>query len=75
MRLSRDTNGNKTLSITRADCGLGFSIQTAFNLPETHRMTNADFCETVAVKELAAYVNQHGTQAQQDAVFTLTAGV
>lgn len=75
MRLSRDTNGNKTLNITRDECGLGFSIQTLGNLPETHRMTTDDFSEAVALKELAAFVNQHGTAAQLDAVFTMTAGL
>ena len=75
MKLSHDTNGNKTIALTRDDCGLGFSVQTLGNLPETHRMTNDDFNESVMVKELATFVNQYGTQAQQDAVFTLTAGV
>lgn len=68
MRLSRDANGNKTLSITRAECGLGFSVQTLGNLPQTHRMTPETFNEFDAFGELSDYVKEHGTHAQKAAL-------
>jgi len=68
MKLSRDTNGNKTLSITKKECGLGFSIQTLGNLPKVHRMTKADFNQAVALDELNAYVKAYGTPRQKTAL-------
>jgi hypothetical protein len=65
MKLSRDTNGNKTLSITKRECGLGFSIQTLGNLPKTHTMTKAYFNSTVAMGELINHVKAYGTPRQK----------
>ena len=63
MKLSRDTNGNKTLKIESTDLnsGRGFSIQTLGNLPETHRNGVGSWTS----EEVVSHVRKYGTQAQQ----------
>jgi len=66
MKISRDINGNKILSIQNTDLDgrQGFSIQTLGNLPKTHR---TGICaETVS--EILAYVENYGTFRQIEAV-------
>ncbi len=60
--ISRDTNGNKTVKITKAGYR-GFSIQTNGNLPETHRTGIPN------IEEIQHYVRQYGTFYQQQVVF------
>ena len=63
MKLTRDINGNKRLSIG------GFSIQTLANLPRVHRMVKDDLKETInqgiALTEARAYIVRFGTKRQK----------
>lgn len=69
MKISRDTNGNKILKIESGDLNgaRGFSVQTLGNLPKTHR----DGIFSGTRDELAAYINEHGSDRQK----TLVSGV
>ena len=64
MKLTRDINGNKRLSIG------GFSIQTLANLPRVHRMSKDDLKETlnqgIALTEARAYIVEFGTKRQKE---------
>ena len=72
MKISHDTNGNKTLVIESSDLTptysptkvRGFSVQTLGNLPVTH--SQGVTFETK--QELLAFIDQHGTKAQRTAL-------
>jgi len=64
LKLSRDTNGNKTLKYSPSS-GNGFSVQTNGNLLLTHAMYTDDFNHHVAMDELRMYIKQHGTTKQK----------
>lgn len=68
MKISRDTNGNKTVKITNNDLKTwrnpdvkGFSIQTNGNLPLTH----SEGVTFTTENEIFNYINDHGTKRQQ----------
>ena len=66
LKLSRDTNGNKTLKlIGNSECR-GFSVQTNGNLPRTHRMDKYNFNDSTAENELHAFIKVHGTARQKE---------
>jgi len=66
MKIKYDTNGNKTLSISKHDLAgaRGFSIQTLGNLPETHRNGVGKW----TMFELKSYISKHGTSLQRSAL-------
>lgn len=69
LSLGRDTNGNKVLRYKPDDGQRGFSIQTLGNLPQAHRMTQADMklrpVQVSLMRELRIYIRQHGTDRQR----------
>lgn len=72
MKISKDVNGNKILSISGADLGdnkaKGFSIQTLGNLPYTHK--NDLHCEAATKQEVFNYVKEFGTDRQKSLLQT-----
>lgn len=73
LKLSRDTNGNKTLK-----CSLpirrGFSVQTNGNLPRVHAMDSETFNKPkhsdrsfyhIAIDELRMHIKEYGTDRQK----------
>ena len=63
MKMGRDTNGNTVVRLTFPEVGKkGFSIQTAGNLPETHRTRVPNY------KEILLYVRRYGTNYQKSLI-------
>ncbi len=66
LKLSRDSNGNKTCHLVGDKHNRGFSVQTLGNMPQTHRMTETDFNESIALNELHAHIKNFGTDRQKN---------
>ncbi len=71
LKISRDTNGNKTLQVKRLGYR-GFSVQTNGNLRVTHNYSKGLITEDcqycIALTELSHYVTEYGTVAQQSLI-------
>ena len=62
IKISRDLNGNKIVSIPGNESGRGYSIQTNGNLPAIHRLSKGKHTLTRSeAKEIRAYLTAHGT--------------
>lgn len=67
LKLIRDTNGNKRLSVAVPGFK-AFSVQTNGNLPLTHAMDNDSIDFEIASAELVGYIEYYGTPRQQTAL-------
>lgn len=67
LKLSHDSNGNKTIQI-KPEGARGFSIQTLGNLPKVHRMTADTLSHAEAETEIKDHVKQCGTESQKKAL-------
>ena len=65
MKVAKDINGNKVLKINGFGFR-GFSIQTLWNLPYTHK--NGLHCIKTTKTEVFEYVANHGTKYQKQAL-------
>ncbi len=68
LKISRDTNGNKTLQVKRLGYR-GFSVETNGKLKATHNyckgLISDDYQYCIALMELTQYITEYGTVAQQ----------
>lgn len=69
IRIDYDINGNKVAKFIPGKGVRGFSVQTNGNMPNTHRnYSKGDIAGQDAKNELHAYIKQHGTKAQKEAL-------
>ena len=61
LKLSRDINGNKIVKV-KIEGSRGFSIQTLYNLPLTHKEGIGSHTRN----EIHTYIRKHGTERQKD---------
>jgi len=62
IKIGRDLNGNKTVSIPGNESGRGFSIPTNGSLPGLHRLPPGKHMASRAdCAEIHAYLTAHGT--------------
>lgn len=62
IKIGRDSNGNKIVSIPGNESGRGYSIQTNGNLPCLHRLPpGKHVLDWRQISDLNAYLTAHGT--------------